>query len=142
MTKQLEHAGIGAETQRVTEQFQPEIRRARYQRLTIYEVEESELQLLEKGAPDSVLFTIAIALFTLAITLTVTLFTATFTSNAIHTAIIAITVVGYVTGLILTFMWVRTRSAVSQCVKGIRSRLPPEWVLDSSADDLPSKLEA
>ena len=142
MTKHPNRGGIRAETQQTKEQFRPEIRRARYQRLTIYEVEEAELQLLERGAPDSVLLTIAIALFTLAITLTITLFTATFASSAIHTALISLTVVGYVSGSILTLMWSRTKSAVSQCVTGIRDRLPPEWVLDSSADDRTSDFAA
>ena len=43
--------------------FSPEIRRARMQTLTIYEVSESELQILEHGAPDSIYFSIALLLF-------------------------------------------------------------------------------
>jgi hypothetical protein len=117
-----------------TDQFQPIIRRARYQRLTIYEVEESELQILETGSPDSILLNIAIALFTFAATLTVTLFTATFASNAVETALISATIVGYVAGGILVSIWFRTRSAVSKCVKAIRDRLPPDWVADSADD--------
>lgn len=77
-----------------TDQFQPIIRWARYQRLTIYEVEESEPQLLENGSPDSVLLTVAIALFTFAATLTLTLFTATFASNLVETAVISAAVSG------------------------------------------------
>ena len=106
-----------------TDQFQPIIRRARYQRLTIYEVDESELQLLENGSPDSVLLTISISLFTFAATLTVTLLTATFLSKVIETAVISATVVGYVAGGILVAIWYRTRSVVSNCLQGISEEL-------------------
>ena len=118
-----------------TDQFQPIIRRARYQRLTIYELEESELQMLENGCPDSMLLAISIALFTFAATLTVTLLTATFASNAVETAVITATVVGYVAGGILVAIWYRTRSAVTKCVEAIRDRLPPDWVIDGMGDD-------
>lgn len=133
---------IDAETQRVTEQFQPEIRRARYQRLTIYEVEESELELLERGSPDSLFLSIAIAAFTLAVSFTVTLLTATFTSDSVRTAIVAATVVGYVAGAILVAFWARTRCAVSRCARAIRDRLPPEWVVDSRVPETGSDTDA
>lgn len=135
-------AEIIAETLQVSEQFQPIVRRARYQRLTIYELDESELQLLENGSPDSPLLTIAIAMYTLAATLTVTLLTATFGSDAIQTAAIAVTVVGYVTGTILVGIWFRTRSAVSRCVRTIRDRLPPEWIMEPTAEESDFNLEA
>ncbi len=117
-----------------TDQFQPIIRRGRYQRLTIYEVEESELQMLENGSSDSVLLSVSIALFTFAATLTVTLFTATFASKVVETAVISASVVGYVAGGILVAIWYRTRSAISKCVKAIRDRLPPDWVVDGADD--------
>jgi hypothetical protein len=113
------------------EQFQPTIRRARYQRLTIYEVAESELELLERGAPDSILFTVGVAALTLAVTLTVTLFTASFPVASVHTGVVALTVVGYVAGIILLIIWSRSKSAIAECVFGIKQRLPPDWVIES-----------
>jgi len=130
------------DTRWLGDQFQPEVRRARYQRLTIYEVEESELRLLEHGAPDSVLLSLAVALFTLAATFAVTLLTATFESSTVHTAVVACTVVGYVTGGILTGLWLRTRSSVSRCVRVIRDRLPPDWVLEADSGNQDNGPEA
>lgn len=125
----------------MVEQFRPEIRRARYQRLTIYEVEESELDLLGRGSPDSLLLSVAIAAFTLAASFTVTLLTATFASDSVRTAVVATTVVGYVAGAILVAFWARTRCEVSRCVRTIRDRLPPDWVVDSLAPEAGSDAE-
>ncbi len=52
MSEHPSHTRVAGQTQRVTDQFQPEIR-ARYQCLTIYELEESELQMLEYGSLNS-----------------------------------------------------------------------------------------
>lgn len=52
------------------------IRRAPLQRLTIYEVEESELAILERGSPDTVFLNIAVALLSVSVSLSVALLTA------------------------------------------------------------------
>ena len=44
----------------MAKEFQPEIRRARFDRLTIYEVSESELEVLARGSPDSIYLNFAV----------------------------------------------------------------------------------
>lgn len=108
------------------ESFLPAIRRARFDRLTIYEVSESELDTLEKGSPDSIYLNVGIALLSAAISLTVTLLTATIASTATFVVFVVCTVVGYVVGVVLLLLWRRSRNSVSDCIKIIRGRLPPE----------------
>jgi hypothetical protein len=107
--------------------FQPEIRRARFQRLTIYELSETELDTLEKGSPDSIYLNISIALLSVAVSLTVTLVTATL-SHAAFTVFVVLVAVGYVVGVVLLLLWHNSRRSVVTCARTIRDRLPPTGV--------------
>ena len=106
--------------------FSPEIRRARMQTLTIYEVSESELELLEHGAPDSIFLSISLLLFSCAMTSLVTLITCDFSSSVAANGFLVATIVGFVVGLVLFVLWCRTRKASSKIIEGIRNRLPPQ----------------
>jgi len=106
--------------------FQPEIRRARFDTLTIYEVSDSELEILEQGSPDSILLNFSIFLLSTAISFTITLLSTTIQSNRTYTCFVASTVVGYVVGVLLLLLWWRNRKSVSKTVDAIRKRLPPE----------------
>jgi hypothetical protein len=110
--------------------FLPEIRRARFERLTIYEVSEAELDILERGSPDSIYLNFAIFLLSVAISLTAALLTATIASNAIFVIFVVCTVVGYTGGLLLLVVWRKNRSSVSDCMETIRKRLPPEGIAE------------
>lgn len=121
--------------------FLPEIRRARYDRLTIYEVEESELTILERGSPDSIYLSFAIALLSAALSFTAALASATVQSDRTYTVMVVITVVGYVTGTVLAALWWRSRASVRACVATIRNRLVPEWLPDTAATDPQSEAE-
>lgn len=107
-------------------QFLPAIRRARFDQLTIFEISESELELLERGSPDSLLLSFAIALLSAAISLTAALLTATVESTRVFAVLVLITIVGYVAGIVLISLWWRTHRSVRSVVAVIRSRLPPE----------------
>ena len=105
--------------------FLPEIRRARFDSLTIYEVSESELDILEKGSPDSIYLNFAIFLLSVAISLTTALFTTTTTSNAAFIVFVVLTTIGYLGGVFLVILWRRNHTSVSDCAATIRKRLPP-----------------
>ena len=106
-------------------EFMPAVRRARYQQLTIYEISESELDILEKGSPDSLYLNFAIFLLSAAISLIVALLTTVAKSLTILIVFIAFAIIGCLGGAFLIIMWARDRSSVSKCVKAIRDRLPP-----------------
>jgi hypothetical protein len=112
--------------QSLEQDFGPEIRRARFDKLTIYEVAESELVILEKGSPDSIYLNFAIFLLSMALSFTIALFTTTTLSTAILIFLIVCVVVGCIGGFFLLILWYRNRSSVSDCIETIRRRLPPE----------------
>jgi len=59
----------------------PAVRRARIGWLTIYDVSESELQLLERGSPQSPLLNLATAMLSAALGILVALLTTTVEST-------------------------------------------------------------
>ena len=104
----------------------PVVRRARLQRLTIYEVEESELLILERGTLGSIYINISIALLSLAVGLTATLTTAVFPTDRSWQLFLVVTVVGYIVGASMLLIGWRSRKSISECVREIRQRLPTE----------------
>lgn len=107
-------------------EFAPAIRRARLDNLTIYEVSEGELEIIERGSPDSIYLTFSVALLTLAISFLGSLLLTDIKSNAVLFSFIAIVVVGFVVGGVLLVLWKRSTTSVARCVAAIRNRLPPE----------------
>ena len=106
--------------------FLPEIRRGRFDRLTIYEISDSELEILERGSPGSTYLNFAIFLLSSALSFTATLLATTIASDRTYTSFMVIAVVGYVIGTLLLFMWWKDHRSVSKVADTIRRRLPPE----------------
>lgn len=106
----------------------PAIRRARLDRLSIFEVSESELETLERGSPNSLFLNLAIFVFSIAISFSVTLATTTIASIRTFNVFVIVTIVGYIAGITFGQLWWRSHKSVTSVVKQIRSRLPPEGV--------------
>ena len=114
-----------------TSQPLPEIRRGALSRLTIYEVEESELETLEKGSPDSLYLTFSVFLLTTAISFFIALVT-TQVAQKIYTIFVVITVVGFIIGIFLLIIWCKKRKSIPDLICKIKKRLPPEGIQESS----------
>src|SRR3990172_1985657 len=112
------------ETTKPAGDLRPAIRRAPYQVLVLYEVTEEELRILATGSPESIFLNFSIFLLSAAITLTVSLLTSSVDSVPVFVLFAVCMVVGYVLGALLLILWYRTRSSVSECIAGIRKRLP------------------
>ena len=104
----------------------PQIRYARFDTLTIYEISDSELESLHRGSPDSIFLNIGIFLISCAITLIVTLLTTHVESDRLYIVFVVIAVVAFVGAIVLLLLWWRNRQSVSNIVATIRKRLPPE----------------
>ena len=107
-------------------EFQPEIRRARIGKLTIYEISDAELNTLEHGTPNSILLNFSIFMFGVAIPFTIALTTLNIPAGKTFTFFLSATIIGYLGGIILFFLWLRSYRSVSSVIKTIRDRLPPE----------------
>src|SRR6266516_1346497 len=98
----------------------PAIRRAKLGTLTIYEISEAELEIIERGSPESLFLNFAIFLISVAISFSVTLATANIASNRTFQVFVIITAIGYLAGAILLALWWRSRSSTKTITDAIR----------------------
>src|SRR5260221_4084759 len=75
-----------------------EVRRAAFARLTIYEVEESELEILAQGSPDSLYLNFSIFLLSIATAFFVALLTAGLETR-VFIVFVVITTLGFLLGI-------------------------------------------
>lgn len=104
------------------------VRRARVVSIDIYEIKDSELEILEKGEPAAVQLNFAIFLLSLAFSSIATLSTAAFESDIIQDIFVFVFVIGILGGAYLLIQWRRSRTSVRDVVKRVRERM---------TDDLP-----
>ena len=111
------------------------VRRGRVESVDLYEIKDSELDILEKGSPSDLQLNFAIFLLSIAVSGTFTLGTATFSKSVIQTAFLIVTIVGYVLGVFLLIYWWRTRTSVKSLANKIRRRIKPD---PTQAENQPS----
>jgi hypothetical protein len=107
-----------------------EVRCGRVKSVDLYEIKDSELDLLENGSPADIQLNFAIFLLSLAFSSIASLCTATFKSDIVQIVFILVAVVGILMGLYLLISWRRTRTSISKVVAAIRGRMdmPAEGV--------------
>ncbi len=99
------------------------VRRGRVESVDLYEVKDSELDLLEKGSPATIQLNFAVFLLSIAFSSIAALCTATFEWDTAKTVFVIISVVGILMGGYLLISWWRSRSAISTIVDVIRNRI-------------------
>ena len=105
------------------------IRRGRVDSVDLYEIKDSELDLLEKGSPAGLYLNFAIFLVSIAFSALAALCTTTTFKYAImQTVFVVVMVVGFLMGALLLILWYRGRGDVAEVIRGIRNRIPPETV--------------
>jgi hypothetical protein len=109
-------------------EFLPAVRRARIERLNIYEISETELQILERGSPDSLFLNFAIFLLSSALSFLVALLTTEISSARIFNVFAIITTVAGVSGVVLLALWAWHRRSTTTIFEQIRRRMPPEGI--------------
>lgn len=110
------------------------VRRARVGSIDIYEIKDSELEILEKGGPAGTQFNFAVFLFTLAFSSTISLLTATFKSEIIQTIFVVVAVIGFLGGVYLFIQWRQAKKPIKSIVKDIRDRMPDDQSAADQAD--------
>lgn len=104
-----------------------EIRRGRYDSLSLYEVTEHELDILKQGTPLSVLLTVGISLCTIGISFLIALFTTPITTDSIIFVVFTSIVVGSLIGsFVCICWWYSNRQSVTSVIEKIKSRMPDE----------------
>jgi hypothetical protein len=99
------------------------VKRHKFDSLTLYEISESELDIIEKGSPTSIYLNFAIGLLSNAASFLIALLTSDYTNNLITFFVfLFFTVNGFIVGIILKVLWFRTKNDFSQTIKKIKSR--------------------
>ena len=109
-----------------------EIRLGAYKTLTLYPVDDSDLDLLTQGSPESLYLNFATLLLSVAVTALFALLTLptdkTSPPSATFVVFVVITVLGFIVGAFLLLLWLKKQKSVSALVREIKSRLPPEGI--------------
>ena len=100
------------------------VRRGRFDSLCIYDITEGELDTNEKGSPNSLYLNFSIFLLSTAISFLITLITNDYSTRmAVFTIFSIITVVGFILGILLIVMWLRTKNEFDETIKKIKNRM-------------------
>ena len=102
------------------------IRRGKVREMRLYEVEEHELDTLEKGMPESLFLNIGIALLSIGCSFLISLLTTDIASDLLSTVFTVIGAIGFTLGLVLMCLWYRNRQSTTALIQKIRSRIPDE----------------
>jgi len=102
------------------------IRRGRVDSVDLYEIKDSELDLLEKGSPADLQLNFSVFLLSLSFSAICALATASFQNSIVEIIFVLVVIVGVLLGTYLLLSWYRTRTSVRQLCKHIRSRIPPD----------------
>jgi hypothetical protein len=106
----------------------PAIHRVRLDRLTIFEITESELEALERGSPESPYLNMGIAVLSVAVSFYISLATATIDSIKTYCLFVIVTVVGYLAAVTFGLLWWQSRRSLKKVAQEIRSRIAPEGI--------------
>jgi hypothetical protein len=110
------------------DQEDPKIVRGRVDSLTLYEVTEHELWVLEHGSPNSTFFSFSIFLLSIAVAFLIALLTVDLDptkKRGLYDFFLLSVIVGFVGGLVLLVVWLRTRGETASVIKTIKARCRP-----------------
>lgn len=102
--------------------IQPKIVRGRVDSLSLYEVTDYELQILEQGSVGATYLNFAIFAISIASSFLVSLLTATIDSTKVFVVFINIVIIGYSFGVLLLVLWMKTRKSQSKVIERIKER--------------------
>lgn len=91
--------------------------------VSLYEITDNELNLLEKGSPSSIYLNFAIFLFSIGISFFITLVTTSIEEIKVYTSFLVFTIIGILGGSLLFFIWYRMKGEVSEVITKIKSRI-------------------
>lgn len=98
------------------------ISRARLDSITVYDVMEEELEIIEAGSPSSLYLNFAIALLSICASLIPTLMLTKIEDTRVFLSFFAVCIVTGIIGVILLIMWYRSNKNVKTIFSKIRSR--------------------
>lgn len=111
-----------AKKQNNNELGETRVRRARLEFFTIYEVTEGELNSLERGTNSDLYLQFSIFCLSVFVSFFISLLSGTFIDRIVN-IFVCITFVSFIIGVLLLFLWYRTRKRKKDVINDIRNRL-------------------
>lgn len=99
------------------------VKKGRVDSLNIYEVTEDELDKLEIGGSDTITLSFAIFTLSVAASFFIALLTTRIESNRIFITFLVITILGFLSGIVLFLIWLRSKRSIKELVKRIKERI-------------------
>ena len=96
------------------------ILRGRVDSLSLYEITDTELDILEKGSPNSLYLNFGIFLFPVGLSFLIALLSTDIQSPNTFTVFVVLSVVGILGGFFLIILWLRTKREVTDVVRKIK----------------------
>lgn len=106
-----------------TGQKEVRIVRGRVDSLSLYEITDHELEILEKGSPVSLYLNFGIFLLSVGFSFLIALFSVDIQSARIFAVFVILSCVGIIGGVFLISIWHSMKGSVSDIVKKIRMRI-------------------
>lgn len=100
--------------------------RGRVDSMSLYEITENELNILENGPPSSIYLNLSIFFLSVAASFLIALLTTNIESDRTYTVFVVVTTIGLVAGLVLLILWYRTHHSVSEIIRIIKGRISNE----------------
>jgi len=101
------------------------VNRAKLGSISVYEITEDELDLLERGSPNSTYFNFAIALLSISISFLISVFSTTIESIKVYAVFWIVALVTLILGSVLLLVWWRASKGIKSIFKRIRERMAP-----------------
>lgn len=111
-----------------TDFVRPRIVRGRVDSLSLYEITDYELEVLEEGLPGSTYLTFGVFFLTTALSFLVALLTNTPASIRLFSVFVVVVTVGAAAGVVLLVLWYKTRARVTDVLDRIKARCSPQPV--------------
>ncbi len=100
-----------------------ELIRGRVDSLSLYEITDNELGILEKGSPNSIYLNFGIFLASIGMSFLIALLTVEVQSTKVFTIFVVLCCIGILGGSFLIFLWYRMKGEVSDVVAKIKKRI-------------------
>ena len=117
------------------------VRRGRVESVDLYEIKDTELDILETGSPMNTQLNFAIFLLTIALAAIVALFSAEFANKTIKTTFIVISVIGILLGTYFLIIYMKNRKSNKNICSKIRERISSIGTTVTESTDMPSQVK-
>lgn len=91
--------------------------------VSLYEITDSELDLLEKGSPSSIYLNFAIFLSSIGASFLISLLSTDITNIKVFTIFLVFSIIGILGGSLLFIVWFRMKGEISLVINKIKERI-------------------